>query len=121
MPNFEEIILVAEDCRVSKSEAPPLGDRKKTIARIGYEVLIENPYFFSEQEFFKEIHFEQRKRYDLKIESYNIKRSELVKSYGWGVHRNKEGKLALVPMESTEYKKLQETIKNSKSYRKKKL
>lgn len=113
----EEIILVAEDCTVSKSEAPPLGIRKKTIARIDYEVLIANPYVFTERDFFKEVHFGLRKRFDLKIESYNIKRSALVQSHGWGVHRNNEGKLALIPMESAEYKRLQETIKNSKSYR----
>jgi hypothetical protein len=120
MPNLEEIILVAEDCPISSSEAPPLGD-KKTIARIDYEVLIENPYVFNEREFFKKVHYEQRKRFDLKIETYNIKRSSVVQTYGWGVHRNREGKLALIPMESAEYKKLQETIKNTKSYRKKKI
>jgi hypothetical protein len=32
----------------------------------------------------------------------------LPKKYGWGIHFNGEGKLALVPMESPEYRKFAE-------------
>lgn len=116
MPNLEELILVAEDCPVDKSEAPSTG-KKKTIARYDYEILIANPYKYTERELFKEVHHVQRKRLHLKIDTYNIKRSMLVQRYGWGVHRDNEGRLALIPMESAEYKNLQETIKTKKSYR----
>jgi len=112
----EELIEVAEDCPVKCAIEPPVGD-PKTIARIGYEVLIENPYKFTEREFFKEVHFERRQMLNLKVESYNIKRSLIVRAYGWGIHRNQDGKLALVPMESAQYKELQESIKTTKSYR----
>lgn len=114
---IEELIEVAVDCPVKRSEIPPDIGYKKTIARIGYEVLIANPYKFSEREFFKEVHEVRRRRTDLKLDSYNIKRSALVKILGWGIHRDKNGKLALIPMESADYKKLQETIKRTKSYR----
>jgi hypothetical protein len=32
--------------------------------------------------------------------------SPLTKRYGWGVHSNEEGKVAIYPLESDEYKKL---------------
>jgi len=111
----EELIEVAEDYVEKFSEEPP-DVVPKTITRLEYELLITNPYKFTEREFFYEVHVVHRKRADLKIETYQIKRSPLVKSFGWGIHRNQEGKLALVPLESDRYKELQESIKRTKSY-----
>ena len=37
-----------------------------------------------------------------------LRASALTKRYGWGIHYNQEGKIALVPVESPEYKKLLE-------------
>ncbi|BCG47082.1 hypothetical protein GEOBRER4_n1904 [Citrifermentans bremense] len=112
----EELIAVAEDCPVNRAEAPPKGN-PKTIARLGYEILIEHPYKYTEREFFYELHAVRRKRPDLNYESYNIKRAQIVKVHGWGIHRDQDGKLALVAMESPRYKELQATIKTSKAYR----
>jgi hypothetical protein len=106
MTNLEELILVAEYCPVSKSQIPPFENDRKSIARIGYEILIEEPYKYTESEFFHELHFVRRNRPDLINKTYNIKLSLLVTMYGWGVHSNKQGKLALIPMESDEYKLL---------------
>lgn len=117
MSSLEELILVAGDCPVSKSHVPSLGRTTKTIARISYEVLIDSPFIFTEREFYHEVHVVRRNRHDLKIEAYNIKRSPLVKKYGWGIHRNHRGKLALIPMESDEYQRLQESIVVKKAYR----
>jgi len=113
---LEELIEVAEDCPVDRAEEPPDGS-PKSIVRIGYEVLIENPYRFTEREFFHEVNVVRRQRSDLKIESYNIKQSQVVKAHGWGVHRNQDGMLALVAMESDRYRELQATVKTSKAYR----
>ena len=114
--HHEELIEVAEDCPVDHAEAPPDGDLK-SVARIGYEILVENPYKFTEREFFHELHVVRRKRSDLKIESYKIKRSLIVKVHGWGIHRDQDGKLALVALESDRYRELQESIKTTKAYR----
>jgi hypothetical protein len=35
-----------------------------------------------------------------------MRSSPLAKTYGWGLHFNAEGKVALVPVESTDYKRL---------------
>ena len=115
----EELIEVAEDYQVKYAQEPPNGN-PKTIPRIEYELLIANPYKFTERELFYEVHVVHRNRPHLKIDSYNIKRSLLVQSFGWGLHRNSEGKLALVALECDRYKELQGSIKRTKSYRKNK-
>lgn len=113
----EELIEVAEDYLEKYAQEPPNGNTK-TIPRIEYELLIASPYNFTERELFYEVHVVHRNRPHLKIDTYNIKRSLLVQSFGWGLHRNSEGKLALVALESDRYKELQGSIKRSKSYRK---
>lgn len=118
-PIREELIEIAPDSPATRSEEPPDSGTGKTIARISYEVLAENPYKFSEREFYHEVHVVRRGRSDLKIENYNIKRLALVKQYGWGIHRNSDGKLALVACESRRYQELlaDPLVKKTKAYR----
>lgn len=116
---LEELIEVAADSSATRSEEPHDGGTAKTIARISYEVLTESPYKFSEREFYHEVHVVRRKRPDLRIKNYNIKRSPLVKNYGWGIHRNSDGKLALIARESNRYEDLfaNPLVKKTKAYR----
>ena len=44
----------------------------------------------------------------LKLEKYKLQRSELCSLLGWGIHGDEEGRLALVQIESSEYKSLLE-------------
>ncbi len=117
----EELIEVAEDYQGKYAQEPPDGPHK-TIPRYEYELLIADPYKYTERELFEQVHVVQRNRPHLKIDSYNIKRSPLVQSFGWGIHRNPEGKLALVALESNRYKELQgsKSVTCTKSYRKNK-
>jgi hypothetical protein len=48
-----------------------------------------------------------------------MRASPLTKRYGWGVHNNEEGKIALVPAGSAEYKKLMadKALKQTKGMR----
>jgi hypothetical protein len=117
---MEELILIAEDSPVVESIVPH-DKPPKTIARIEFEILNEYPYQYFESELFIEVHINKRKRPDLKIDSCNIKRSPLLQKCGWGIHRNQEGKLALVAVNSEEYIHLSKTIKTTRSYRNKKI
>jgi len=119
-PHREELIEVAEDCPVDHAVEPPGGKPNKIRARVAYEILSECPYRYTEIEFFHELDVVRRNRPNAKIESYSIKRSPLVQSYGWGIHRNAQGKLGLVAMESDGYRELQGSIKRTRSYRKSK-
>lgn len=115
----EELIMIAEDSPTTISIEPPYDNQNKTVARIAYEVLTENPYKHTEREFYYEVHVVRRNRHDLKIDSYTIRRSELAKKYGWGFHRNSDNKLALVACDSEKYRELSEkkSVKKIKSCR----
>ena len=119
----EELIEKAADSTAVRGEEPPDSGAKKTVARISYEVLSDNPYKFSEREFYREVHVVRRGRPDLKLESYNIKKLTLVKKYGWGIHRDSVGKLALVACESRKCKELlaDTRVKKTRAYRNKSL
>ncbi|MBT4552270.1 GIY-YIG nuclease family protein [bacterium] len=112
-------IAISEDSDVDRSIIP---GPKKTVARIKYETLIENPYKFTERQLFYEVHVVRRKRNDLKIDSYQIKRSPLVQKFGWGIHVDNEGRLALIAKESSIYSELvaNDDIKKIKAYKRKK-
>jgi hypothetical protein len=40
--------------------------------------------------------------------------SALAKRYGWGIHNNAEGKIALIAVESPEYKRLMKDLRTTK-------
>lgn len=114
---MEKFILVAEDCPVTKGTVPPDGP-KKTLARIEYEVLVENPYKYNQLEFYTEVN--KRRNRQVKLKAWMIRRAELPKKWGWGIHINKEGKMYLIPMESEKYRELERTIKTVRAFRNKK-
>ena len=52
-----------------------------------------------------EVHENRLGKTDLKLNSYDMRRNELCKVWGWGVHQDKNGKLALVGCETDEYRR----------------
>ncbi len=65
------------------------------------------------------MHYDIRKKLHLKIESYNIKRSDLFKKLGWGLHADKDGKLAIYGCETVDYKRFasSKTLKIVKAFK----
>jgi hypothetical protein len=103
----EELILISEDSPNTRATIPSDDRSSKTVvARIEYEVLSENPYTHSRRDFFKLAHHDIRRKTHLKIDSYLLARSLLVRQFGWGIHVDSNGKLALMPSESEEYGRL---------------
>lgn len=119
VPLTEELIQIADDSPVESSREPHDTDTNKTVARVYYETLMENPYKYNEHELRYEVFVVRRNRPDLKIDRYSIRRIDLVKKYGWGIHRNSDGKLALVACDSERYKQLlaDSSVKKSKASR----
>ncbi len=117
---MEQLITISEDSP-TRSSIIPKDDG--TLPFLKYITLTENPYKFSELEFFKEVHHIIRKKTHLKVDSYSIKRMHLVKKYGWGVHINAAKKIALIPCDSDKYTQLldDEDIQKLKAYRNKKM
>src|SRR5690606_23534604 len=111
---YNTFIEVAEDCPVSSGVTPPVKGDIRSVARLQFDMLINNPYRFSSDEILfsvfavrKEIsENEQEEQQQIFFSKGQpcFRASALGKSYGWGIHSNEEGKLALYGMDSADYR-----------------
>jgi hypothetical protein len=115
----DTFVLVATDCPVTKAVVPaPRGD-KPTIAVIEHELLTTKPYTLTLEDLLFEVYVRRQEltraevkargkalRAELFAKSHACMRaSPLPKKYGWGVHYDQCGKLALCAMESDDYQR----------------
>jgi hypothetical protein len=102
---FDTFISVADDCPVTEAEVPPSREPRSS-AQIQYEMLAGSPYVHTSDEVLYAANGERR---GLSREEFFsngqpcLRSSPLTKRYGWGVHANSDGKVALLAMESDEY------------------
>jgi hypothetical protein len=127
---FNTFILVSDDCPVVIAEAPPQ-KTERTVADITYELLKDNPYKYTSDEVLFRIHVLKKGIAENEIEAEQkrffskgqpcFRSSPLCKRYGWGVHNNAEGKVAIYAVESNEYKKMStdDTLKKVKAMKSK--
>ena len=126
---YNSFIQIAEDCKTDKGEMPPIRGEKKSIANLQFDLLFEGPYKWTSdevlfgvyairKEFNKGELDEQREHYFSKGQPC-FRASPLTKSYGWGIHSNEEGKIAMYGAETEEYQKFvaDESIKKVKAMR----
>lgn len=126
---FNTFIEVAEDTKVACGTKPPSKADKKTIAEMQYALLAENPYKFTSDEVLFQVFAD---RNDLTQAEYDQARkqffskgqpcfrtSPLTKTYGFGIHADSNGKVALIGMETEQYENFQNdpTIKKVKAMR----
>lgn len=108
-------IAVAEDCPVKTAQIPSTKNNEKTIASMQYEIIINNPYKYTSDDIIFNIYAvrnnipqnaldEERDKFFSKGQPC-MSSSPLPKRYGWGVHSDANGKIAIYAMESEEYKK----------------
>lgn len=108
-------IEVAEDCPATRGQIPPLKGDKKTVANLQFDMLVGNPYRYTSDEVLFTVYVDRKEIIDSKKEAERqqffskgqpcFRASPLTKSYGWGVHHNEEGKIALYGKETEEYQK----------------
>ena len=128
---YNTLVEIAEDCPTNKGEMPPVKGEKKTVANLQFEMLYEHPYEYTSDEVlfgvfairkaFEEGEMdEQRAQYFSKGQPC-FRASPLTKRYGWGIHSNEEGKIAMFGAETEEYKKLlaDDAVKKVKAMRSK--
>lgn len=113
---YNTFIEVADDCPVKIAEVPPQKGEEKTVARIQFEMLKDNPYKHTSDDVLFHVHATKnnvaRKDAERAREQFFAKdqpcfrSSPLTKRYGWGVHSDAEGRIAIFAVESKEYAKL---------------
>lgn len=122
-------IEVADDCPAAEGEAPPVSEREKSVARLQYEMLVNKPYHYSSDDVIFKVFALRNDIVADELESQRMqffskgqacfRSSPLTKRYGWGVHSNDEGKIAIFGRETVEYEKflIREDIKRVKGMR----
>ncbi|MDR0455920.1 MAG: DUF6157 family protein [Treponema sp.] len=115
--NYQNSFMeIAEDCPAEKGEIPPVKKAGKTIACIQYDMLHNNPYKYTsdeilfqcytiKQEIQKNDLAKSREQFFSKGQAC-FRASPLTKLYGWGIHYDNDGKMALYGCETKEYKTL---------------
>ena len=118
---FDTFIEVAEDTRSDHGTRPPSKADKKTIAEIQYELIANNPYKFTSDDILFQVfadrndltkaeHKKAREEFFSKGQAC-LRASPLTKTYGFGVHCDGNGKVAVYGVETNEY---QQFVKNGK-------
>lgn len=128
---FNGFIEIAEDCPATEGVIPPIKGDKRSVANLQFEMLLDHPYEFTSDEvlfsvfamrkgFSKDEMEEERQRFFSKGQPC-FRASPLTKRYGWGVHSNEEGKVAIYGAETKSYEAFvqDESIKKTKAMRSK--
>lgn len=111
---FDTFIEVAEDTKVDCGTKPPAKEQK-TVAEMQYELLTKNPYKFTSDDILFQVYAdrndltkpeypEARERFFSKGQPC-FRSSPLTKTYGFGVHADSNGKVAIYGMETEQYGK----------------
>ena len=128
---FNTLIEIAEDSKVKEGVVPVAKNDKPTVASMQYELISKHPYKYTSDDVLFQVFATKNNipKQDLKQARENFfskgqpcfRASPLTKSYGWGVHSNTDGKIALYGSESKEYQQFQkdETIKKVKAMKSK--
>lgn len=128
---FNTFIQIAEDCPANEGQMPPVKGEIKSVANLQFEMLYENPYQYTSDEVLFGVHAKrkgflvgelkgEREVYFSKGQPC-FRASPLTKRYGWGVHANNEGKIAIFGVGSAEYMQFvgDDSIKKVKAMRSK--
>ncbi len=116
---YDTFITVAADCPVECGTVPPDKKSGKTKPGIEFELAAEQPYRYTQKELLFEVYARHKEIPEKELEERGdelreafyqkpqpcMRASMLPKKYGWGIHFNAEGKLAIFPMESPEYRR----------------
>jgi hypothetical protein len=129
---FNTFIEIADDCPVTIAEIPPQ-KAEKTAMNLAFDMIKNHPYQFTCDEVLFQVFAVKNKisETDWNTEKQKFfskgqacfRSSPLAKRYGWGIHCNAEGKIALYAVESAEYKNLSQddNLKIIKAIRSKRL
>jgi hypothetical protein len=110
---YNTFIQVAADCPVKKAEVPARKNGEPTVATRQFDLIYDHPYqYTSDDVLFRTsalknnvspAELDQARAVFFAKGQPCFRASPLTKRYGWGVHSNAEGKMAIYAVESDEY------------------
>ena len=110
------LITIAEDSKERSGTIPTEKNGKKTIAIMQYELLKNAPYKYTSDDVLFAVYatrneIEPKEQSEARTAFFSkgqacFRASPLPKQYGWGVHSNKDGKIAIYAAGSKEYEAL---------------
>lgn len=110
---YNTFIAISEDCPVDRAEVPPVRGGDKTVASYQFDMLIDHPYTYTQEDVLFEVFAERNgiseaRKPEMREAFFSkgqacLRTSPLAKRYGWGIHHNAEGKIAIYAVESGEY------------------
>lgn len=113
-------IAIAADSQTRSGIAPPARGAQKTIAQLEYDMIARKPYAYTQEDVQFAVHVQRAgvdaaqlkaQRAALWNEFFSkpmacMRCSPLAKTYGWGLHFDEAGKVALVATDSADYQRL---------------
>ena len=117
--NYENTFIeVADDSPALSGQAPPVKGDSKTVANIQFELVSKNPYKFTSDDVLFQVYAERKDLMESELEEAReqffskgqacMRASPLTKRYGWGIHSDQNGKIAMYGLGTDEYKKFKE-------------
>ncbi|MFI7028603.1 DUF6157 family protein [Microbispora rosea] len=117
---YSTLIAVADDCPVTAAEVPGGRGGRPTVATLQYELISGTPYGLTQEDVLFETWLRRQdlpagltaeRRAELRKEFFSrsqacLRASPLPKKHGWGLLFDQDGRIALCPMESEEYRRL---------------
>jgi len=111
---YNTFITVADDCPSNKGEIPTEKGGNKTIAGLQFDMINKNPYKYTSDDVLFSVFAQRNDLTEDELEEARkdffskgqacLRASALGKRYGWGVHHNAEGKIALYGCNTPEYR-----------------
>ncbi|TAF75585.1 MAG: hypothetical protein EAZ53_05645 [Bacteroidetes bacterium] len=111
--NYTDTFIIADDCAATSGEVPPIKTDAKTVASLQFEMVKNNPYKYTSDDVFFQVYAERNGLVEAEFKAEREKffskgqpcfrTSPLTKRYGWGVHSDKNGKIAVYGCQIAEY------------------
>ncbi|MDQ0063109.1 DUF6157 family protein [Paenibacillus harenae] len=116
---YNTFITVAPDCPAETGIIPPDKKDGRTKPSLEYELAAGQPYGYTQEELLFEVYVRHKQIAEEELAGRRqehwdeffgksqacLRASMLPKKYGWGIHFDGDGKMALIPKESEAYQR----------------
>lgn len=121
----DTFIAVADDSQATEGTPPPVSPENPSVAARTYRMIAEHPYDFTSGDVVFTVFADRHgipddKRAAARVEFYSrsqacLRSSDLGKRYGWAIHADAGGRVALVGVDTPEYAEFASGRRRSKS------